>query len=194
LTTWFNSIDSTNLEATRQLADAPEGSVWAAHYQTTGRGQRTHTWESEAGKNLLFSLLLHPHWLPAGDQFYISKAVSLGVYDFLLTKGIRAKIKWPNDILVGDKKIAGILIEHHLSGNALTASVIGVGININQEQFGDDVPNATSYKLETGRSLDVCEALPDIVSHILHHYRRLEQGQLRQIDEEYKKNRIFVPD
>jgi BirA family biotin operon repressor/biotin-[acetyl-CoA-carboxylase] ligase len=182
---WLSETDSTNHEAARHLPDAPEGSVWAAHFQTAGRGQQNNTWVSEAGKNFLFSLLLRPTWLPAEAQFYVSKIASLGVCDFLQQYAIASHIKWPNDSYVNGKKIAGMLIEHHLGGNAITASIVGIGLNINQRQFSATAGNPTSIALESGSMLNVEQTLPALVACILKRYEQLQQGATDKIDADY---------
>jgi BirA family biotin operon repressor/biotin-[acetyl-CoA-carboxylase] ligase len=186
LITWLPEIDSTNSEAGRNLPAAAEGSVWAAHYQTAGRGQQNTRWESAAGKNMLFSLLLRPTWLPAEAQFYISKIASLGICDFLTRHAIASVIKWPNDSYVNNKKIAGMLIEHHLGGHTMNASIIGVGLNANQEKFSGNAGNPTSMLLESGCATDIETALPELADCILQRYELLRQGALRQIDDDYR--------
>lgn len=149
---WYRTLDSTNSEAQRHLDLAPEGSVWAADFQTSGRGQRGNTWESARGENLMFTVLFRPEFLPAARQFLISQAAALGVCRYLCEKGLNACIKWPNDIYVGDKKICGMLIEHTWGGDKLSASIAGIGINLNQVKFDSDAPNPTSLLLEAGGS------------------------------------------
>lgn len=107
-----------------------------AEYQTAGRGQGTNRWESERGKNLLFSLLVNPASLPAAQAFVLSEAIALSIRE-AITPFIREEvtIKWPNDIYVGDCKIAGILIENTLQGSAVARSIIGCGVDVNQETF-----------------------------------------------------------
>ncbi len=144
---WYESLDSTNMQAQRELPEALEGTVWVADYQSAGRGQRGNSWESGAGENLLFTVLLRPDFLNVADQFAISQVVALSVVKYLETMGLSPKIKWPNDIYVGDKKICGILIEHSISGANLSASILGVGINVNQRTFCSDAPNPTSMVL-----------------------------------------------
>jgi BirA family biotin operon repressor/biotin-[acetyl-CoA-carboxylase] ligase len=182
---WLQEVDSTNKYAAQQLADAADKTVWAAHAQTAGRGQQSAKWESEPFKNLTFSLLLRPVWLPADEQFYISKAVSVGVVRFLQRHGLSASVKWPNDIYVGDKKIAGILIENHVGGNVITGSVVGVGLNVNQQKFVSDAPNPTSIWMENGVALNLQEALPELVTCILQGYEQLRNGDTQSIDDEY---------
>ncbi len=145
---WYNKIDSTNLQAHRELENAPDGTVWVADFQTAGRGQRGNSWESTEGVNLLFTVLLRPDFLPVADQFTISQITALAIVKYLEGKGLQPKIKWPNDIYINDKKICGILIEHTLCGANLSASILGIGININQTLFESDAPNPTSLLLE----------------------------------------------
>ena len=101
--------------------------------------------------NLLFSVVLCPTFLPAGEQFLLSQAVALALVDTLGTCGIDARIKWTNDIYAGDRKLVGILIEHHLAGGRLARTVAGIGINVNQTEFDPALPNPTSMALEAGR-------------------------------------------
>lgn len=147
---WFNSLDSTNNVALRQLPDIPSGTVIAAREQTAGRGQRGNTWFTEPGKNLTFSIVLKPEGLAAGDAHLLNYLASVAVAEFLEGYGVSCCIKWPNDIYIGRKKICGILVENSLSGGCVAASVIGIGININQTRF-PQLANATSLSLVTGR-------------------------------------------
>lgn len=117
--------------------------VWA-DYQTAGRGQGTNTWESERGKNLTFSILLHPVDLPANRQFLLSMQVSLAICEALGEHIGDLSIKWPNDIYWRNAKIAGILIENSLQGSVIRDSIVGVGLNVNQRQFLSDAPNPIS--------------------------------------------------
>ena len=147
---WFNSLDSTNNVALSHLPDIPSGTVIAAREQTAGRGQRGNTWFTEPGKNLTFSVVLKPSGLEAGEAHLLNYLASVAVAEFLEGYGVSCSIKWPNDIYVGRKKICGILVENSLSGGNVAASVIGIGININQKEF-PQLANATSLSLATGR-------------------------------------------
>ena len=131
--------------------------IWA-DYQTAGRGCGTNTWESERGKNLLFSLLLHPENLPANEQFQISMAISLAIVDALGQLVGDLSIKWPNDIYWRNGKLAGILIENTLKGSFVKDSVVGVGLNVNQREFRSKAPNPVSLWQITGQETD-CEQL-----------------------------------
>lgn len=149
----LQTVDSTNnyaLALARQ-PDTAEGTVILADFQTGGRGQGNNRWQSEAGLNLLFSIILRPVSVPAHRQFYLSMAIATGITGGLQRFGIPAQVKWPNDILVNGKKIAGILIENTVMGPNLYTSVVGTGLNVNQTGFPADLPAATSLRLETGR-------------------------------------------
>lgn len=176
---WFDTIDSTS---TRLLADKetlPDRSVYAALFQTAGRGQKGNRWESHKGENLLFSLLMKPAALPASEQFILTQIVALGIVDYLDMQGLSATIKWPNDIYVGDRKICGTLIENTLSEGLVTASVAGIGLNMNQIRFDATLKNPTSLALETGRSFRLEEELPVLLDCLLGYYDRLGEHYAR---------------
>ena len=154
---WLGSTDSTNEEARRRISDIDNLSVLSALEQTTGRGQRGNTWSSVPGENLTFSIVLKfsipgsaVEILPpvkAYDQFVLTEIASLSVVNYLARHGVEAKIKWPNDIYVGSRKICGMLIENSVRGIYLSSSIIGIGLNINQRNFDVSLPNPTSLAL-----------------------------------------------
>ena len=169
---WLNTIDSTNSEALRRLSELPHGTVLAAREQTAGRGQRGNTWFSEPGKNLTFSIVLKYGGrglkpLPAADAIWLNYLISVAVVDFLQSHAIWCKVKWPNDVYVGKNKICGILIENTLEGDRLAASVIGVGININQREF-PQLANATSLWSLTGEDYSLEKCLNKLLGHFKH--------------------------
>jgi len=170
---WFDTVDSTNYEALRQSEISEDFTVFAAKFQTNGRGQKGKSWESAVGENLTFSILVKPNFLKVEDQFLISEVVTLGIVNYLSKIGIDAKIKWPNDIYVKDKKICGILIEHYISGDKLSASIIGIGLNLNQGKFNSDAPNPTSVINETGIISDLDKELGRLTSQINDLYRKI---------------------
>lgn len=155
--------DSTNnwLRQRRHEMEA-DLTVVTADFQTAGRGQGTNTWESEPGKNLLFSILLHPKEIPAHRQFHISMAVSVAISEVLEQYADSISIKWPNDIYWKDRKIGGILIEHTLQGQQIKDSIIGVGLNVNQQRFLSSAPNPVSLWKITGKETDRGRLLDDI--------------------------------
>lgn len=174
---YFDSLGSTN-QYCELLDPATVGEftvVWARE-QTAGIGQRGNRWNAEPGKNITFSLVLKPVFLPMEDQYMLTKAVSLGIADWLdgiLPHGQRVRIKWPNDIYVGDKKICGVLISTRVQRSRLAAAIVGVGLNVNQTVFPDWVPNPTSLKLITGTEMPTEEALRGVVDAIDRRYSQL---------------------
>lgn len=148
----LTEIDSTNNYAMRLINEgmAEHGHVVSALYQTSGKGQHGHHWESAEANNLLFSIILDTHTLFIDDQFALNAMTAVTVAEFLSEKCEvpDISIKWPNDIYAGKKKISGTLIENHLRGSSWMNSVVGIGINVNQRIF-PDLPNATSILQET---------------------------------------------
>ena len=179
----FDILPSTNDEAT--ATQYVEGDIILAQRQTAGRGQRGHTWESALGENLTFSLLLEPQFLPPSEQFLISECVALGVCDALLHYGIEAQIKWTNDIYIGDRKLAGILIEHKLQGSALARTVAGIGLNVNQKAFSDDLPNPISMAQATGREFDREQVLQTVATSLMARYEQLREGGAKELQADY---------
>lgn len=153
----------------------PELTSVYSSFQSAGRGQRGNSWESEAGKNLLFSFVLYPDFLEAHRQFYLSQVTALALYDVLssYTEGI--SIKWPNDIYWKDKKICGTLIENDLTGIHISRSISGTGVNLNQERFYSDAPNPVSLCQITGNRYDVREILEQIMDKVADYYQRLKE-------------------
>lgn len=170
--TWFDSIDSTNSEARRRLPVNAKMSVYAAKFQTAGRGQRGNKWSSAAGQNLTFSVLLnftHPQMpdLPVRNQFLLSIVASLSVSDLLRKLNIRNTIKWPNDIYIGRRKVCGMLIENIVGNAGLEHSIIGIGLNLNQTEFPPELVNPTSVLVCSGLKTipeDVLDDFLDIFS------------------------------
>lgn len=163
------------------------GDVIRAERQTAGRGQRGHTWTSPEGVNLLFSVVLCPTFLPVGEQFRLSQTVALALADTFAACGIDVRIKWTNDIYVGDRKLAGILIEHRLSGGRLARTAVGVGINVNQTAFDPALPNPTSMALEAGCTFDRDEVLDRFHAALMRRYGALEAGGAVRLAEEYRR-------
>ena len=159
---WLKLTDSTNDEARRRLDVLDNLSVVAARTQTSGRGQGDHSWTSEPGQNLTFTFFLKfPPCAPlaADDILLITQTVTRALREYLLSKGVEARIKWPNDIYVGDRKICGILIENILEGKLVAASMVGIGLNLNQLHFPADLPNPVSLRQVTGLRYDLRKEL-----------------------------------
>ncbi len=138
-----------------------------AEYQTAGKGCGKNSWESERGKNLTFSVMVHPTDIPASRQFLISEIVSVALCETLDPyAGQQLQIKWPNDIYHGDRKLCGILIENRLQGNTIKDSIIGIGLNVNQETFLSDAPNPVSLCQIVGHDIDRDALLRDFLEHL----------------------------
>jgi BirA family transcriptional regulator, biotin operon repressor / biotin---[acetyl-CoA-carboxylase] ligase len=183
----LQEVESSNNYAKQLLVagKACHGTVVLAYYQNNGRGYGRNQWESEAKKNLLTSVVLFPEFLPADKQFYLSKITSLALVDLLNEEIGSVSIKWPNDIYAGDKKIAGILIENSVGGNYLQSSVIGIGLNINQERFSSNLPNPVSLKQITNKEFSI-ESVAERLQVIFRGwYRQLKNGQTTAIDYAY---------
>ncbi len=187
---FFDTLISTNDRMLAMLIDnnPAEGTVIYTSFQTGGRGHMGNTWQSERGKNLLFSILLLPDFLPASQQFEISKIISLALADIIRAHCKNVSIKWPNDILARGQKIAGILIENVVTGSGINRSVAGIGLNVNQLRFSRDIPNPTSLLLETGCQFDMTELLNQLIGRIEFWYNVLYRDELENINREYLKN------
>lgn len=134
-------------------------SIVAAEMQSAGRGQGEHTWHSEPGRNLTFSILLRHRCLKASDALAVTSIMALGIRDYLHTKGIEPWIKWPNDIWVGEKKICGILVENTIHAGMIDYSIVGVGLDLNQTDWPSELPNPVSLKDLTGQEYDTHDEL-----------------------------------
>ena len=188
----FDQIDSTNAFLQRQQSECDiRNWVVNADEQTAGKGMGSNGWESEAGKNLTFSLALDMGFLPAERQFLLSEAVPLGIIEMLdeLIPAERLSIKWPNDIFYENQKLAGILINSTIKARMMDVSIIGIGLNVNQMQFQDWPTHPISMKIITGRDLDLQPLLEQITERILIKVQQL-QSNPTTIEQEYLK-RLF---
>ena len=191
----ISETSSTNqlMKELLRTSQLPEGYVVHTDFQTNGKGQGSNAWESAKGKNLLFSLLLRPQHIAIETQFIISQIVSLGIIDVL--RGLHPEIanglsiKWPNDIYWQDKKLGGILIENTIQGRVINASVVGIGLNINQEKFESGAPNPVSLKQIAGKEYHPKDILEAVVEHILSYYLELNTETIRNqyMDSLYRK-------
>ena len=185
----LKQVDSTNTYLKNILSNSKpvtEGTVIMAEDQYAGRGQQQNSWHTEAGKNLTFSLLLKPSFLQVSQQFELNRIVSLGVANALANAANDdVLIKWPNDIYWRDKKLGGILIENIVQGSRIKNSVIGIGLNINQESFQPDVPNPVSLKQILHKDYDLHLLLSDICSYIEAFYLQMKAGHFAPIKAQY---------
>ena len=172
----LKETDSTNryLAQLCNQEQVAEYTIVRADYQTAGKGQRGNTWESERGRNLMFSFVLYPTFLKASRQFLLSQLTALAVQETLDSWTEDIRIKWPNDIYWKEKKICGMLIENELSANGIARSIVGIGLNINQDDFRSDAPNPISLKQITGQEHDRTEILNGIMTRMKHYYQELQ--------------------
>lgn len=186
----LGETDSTNNYANRLISagKAAEGAVVLSYFQVQGRGQRGNSWESAPGENMLASIILFPKFLPAGSQFYLSKITSLALVEWLQNKVAGISIKWPNDIYVGNRKIAGILIETSVQGNYFHSAVIGIGLNLNQLDFPKALPNPVSLRKLTGMKFDPEKVATEIRDILMKWYQKLQAGFADEIDFRYLEN------
>lgn len=185
-------IDSTNsyIRANaEQLWKAAGGAAMVVVYadeQTAGRGQRGNVWHSLAGENLLVSIMMRPSSLLVLSQFALSQAAALAVCETMVGFGIEARLKWPNDIYVGNRKLAGILVELDYCGSFVEQAIIGVGLNVNQTSFAtmDKVP--VSMRMLQGASYDVEMVLSSLLDTFSHYASLLSRGIYDALATEYK--------
>jgi BirA family transcriptional regulator, biotin operon repressor / biotin---[acetyl-CoA-carboxylase] ligase len=186
----FNELCSTNLYARELLdnGDEKHGTVITTNFQTSGLGQGNNIWTSEKDQNLLLSLIIHPEFLLSENVFILSQiaAISLQQIVTAMTECNEVRIKWPNDIYTGDRKVAGILINNDLEQDMVRASVIGIGLNVNQDKFPDTVPNPVSLKMVTGQEHDLNKCLQGVLEEFSDWYHKLENGQFTLIQNKYK--------
>lgn len=195
----LSTVDSTNLfvremlesERTGQVVSAdalPGFTLVVADDQTKGRGQQGNSWETERGKNLTFSLLCHPIFIPATRQFLLSQCMAVAVRQTLSQYVTGVTVKWPNDIYVGEEKISGTLIECDLQGRSIANCIIGVGINVNQRVFRSDAPNPTSLRLLTGQEHDREEILSSVMKNFQTGYQKLMEGNGEEVRQQYMEH------
>lgn len=164
-----------------------EGTIVWAMSQTKGRGLGDNTWDSEPGRNLTFSAILYPGFLLPDRQFMLNKVVSLSVHDFVsdFLPGEAVSIKWPNDIYISHGKVAGILIHNIIKSNTMEAAVAGIGLNINQTQFSNRLPNPVSLRMFTAFEPDIRDCLMKVCKSFNHWYHLLREGRSALIDSSY---------
>ena len=178
---------STNKEAflQKELIKRKEEFFVYTNFQTHGRGMTDSTWKSEDDKNILLSLVLYPQFLKPHKQFYFSMIVALTLYEYLEQHSLNCLIKWPNDIIVEKKKIAGILIESEISKSNINFIVAGIGLNLNQTEFSEEYGNPTSLRSETGKTYDKEKVIDDLIKCFKKWYKSLENSEYQYIKDNY---------
>ncbi|MCA6077972.1 biotin--[acetyl-CoA-carboxylase] ligase [Fulvivirga sedimenti] len=185
---FLTTCHSTNEEAYDRIGKEaiPDGTVIITDDQTRGRGQMGNTWESAPGENLTFSLILRPSFLAVNEQFRLTMAISLAMLDVLKSFSSGFSVKWPNDIYHLDRKVSGMLIQNTLKGRQLDYSIIGIGLNLNQQNFS--YPAATSLSRITGKEYNLQDIFESLLSQIEGRYLILKNDHERRQKKEYLQN------
>jgi len=195
---WLETVDSTNHALRARINDFDNLSIIAAREQTAGRGQGTHTWYATPGKNLTFSILYRfagAFHLKAIDALLITQVTTLALRDYLLGHGVRARIKWPNDIWVDDRKICGILIENILEGGIVRESIVGIGLNVNETGWPAELPNPVSLSELTGRRYTLESELTELHQAICRRFGQLGSTDGRKsLEEEFGEYMFRLPE
>ncbi|MBK7096045.1 MAG: biotin--[acetyl-CoA-carboxylase] ligase [Saprospiraceae bacterium] len=184
----LEETSSTNLYAQNLISSnkQAEGIIVLADFQSEGRGQGNNKWKSEKSSNLLMSLIVLPVFLTPVNQFYLNMAVCISVVRALEhVTGLVVNLKWPNDILINRKKISGILIQNSLGNNQINSSVIGIGINVNQKNFSEQLLHATSIAVETGKDSVIKDVLDVLIDNLRIFYYHLQNSKLEEIRKMY---------
>jgi BirA family biotin operon repressor/biotin-[acetyl-CoA-carboxylase] ligase len=187
----LESVDSTNNYAMAmvQKGVATTGDAVFAMEQSSGKGRRGKIWKSKRGQNILLTVLAQMQWLPVQQQFHLSMGIALACHDFFSKYSKEnIKIKWPNDIFINDRKAGGILIENVIKGNLWQWAIIGIGLNINQENFEKDKLKAISLKQLTGKDYDVTRLSRELREIVLKRLLVLQSGELPEVLSEYNEN------
>ena len=196
---WLDSAKSTNSELRMRLGELDNLSVIAAVEQTAGRGQGSHTWYSSPRTNLTFSILYRfpeegQGLLKVADMLLVTQITTLGIRDYLLSKGITAGIKWPNDIWVGNRKICGILIENILDGDRIEASIVGIGLDVNEETWPEELPNPVSMKQLTGIHYELVSELEELCESISKRYfQSMDKEGRKSLEKEFNEHMFRLP-
>jgi BirA family biotin operon repressor/biotin-[acetyl-CoA-carboxylase] ligase len=189
---YLPTCHSTN-DIARQLVDknqAPEGTIVITNNQSAGKGQRGNSWQTEPGENLTFSMIYFPHFLTAEGSFWFTIITSLALREALESYGIQIKIKWPNDIYVGKKKLGGILIENVIDNRKINFSIIGIGLNVNQQHF--NVPDAISLYNITNRNYNLQNVLEEVSIAHEQLYLQLKKGRYDHLKSLYLKHLLGI--
>lgn len=189
----FPEIPSTNEYALNLISktNPPEGTCIIADFQSEGRGQIGSRWHSAPGKNLLITYIFHPKWLDIRYQFYLNIISSLAVSDLVQHYGVTSSIKWPNDIFVGNKKIAGILNQNILKGNTIKGTAMGIGLNVNETDFPIELEYSTSLAKFNGQEYNIFEVMHRLSEYLEHYYLQLKAGEMTSLNDKYHQ-RLYL--
>ena len=186
---YYDEAESTNIRAAELLLkqSLPEGTIIYTGRQTAGAGLGENKWDSEPGMNITASVLLYPVFLPADEQFKLTMVMSVSICNMLETLDgtLKPQIKWPNDIYLNHRKVAGMLIKNNISGNTISQTIAGIGLNVNQLTFDARAPLAISLSMITGREYDIMELLTKWHAALGKTYHLLQSGRAHEIEKDY---------
>ena len=182
---YYRKIDSTNTKAWELISkNTPNGTVIISDNQLKGRGRQSNKWISTPGKSLTFSIIMYPNYIPNQINLY-SLFTGLAIIDCLIENNIQAQLKWPNDILINDKKVGGILCESKISGGVIKSLVIGIGLNVNENitELPESLhKNTTSLMIENGIQYQLEILLANILNHLEHRIQNQDETYLQILD------------
>jgi BirA family transcriptional regulator, biotin operon repressor / biotin---[acetyl-CoA-carboxylase] ligase len=187
----LDEINSTNEYALNLISSNKqvEWTIVLANFQTMGKGQGTNIWQSEKNANILMSIILKPEFIIPSEQYILNMSICNAIANTLQEMGnIEIKIKWPNDIILNDKKIGGILIQNIISSSQIKYSVVGIGLNINQEVFSDEMVYVSSLTKETGKKYSLKQITNLILEKFYSNYNKLKIHQSKDIIQEFNLN------
>ena len=188
-----DALDSTNLYLENLIDNGvvKEGTVVYCNRQLAGKGQGSNKWESNPLENITFSLFINPEFLNANEQFFLNKVICVSICQYIesVISNTKVCIKWPNDIYIDNKKIAGVLIEHAVIDSMLYSSIIGIGLNVNQVEF-KSAPNPISLKMITQTQYEIVAEMKSLISEIVENYKKLKLDK-RCFDNEYM-SRLYL--
>ncbi|MEN0045600.1 MAG: biotin--[acetyl-CoA-carboxylase] ligase [Bacteroidota bacterium] len=183
----FPRLASTNEYAFKLLEKQTvvEGTVISTAEQFKGKGQLGNTWESTPNENIAMSVVFHPHFLLPTQQFYLNIAVAIAVRETLAAYTEGVQIKWSNDILINQKKVVGILIQNNLNAQQIQNSVVGIGINVNQQKFSPELEQASSLFLESGQKIDLEKLMQHLCKNLELRYLQLKRKHYEALRVDY---------
>lgn len=184
----FPSLASTNAYASEMLSEiqVSEGTVVSTFHQFAGRGQMGNTWVCPPDENIAMSIILMPKFLSPQRQFLLNCITALAIRDTLARHTDKqVSVKWPNDVLIEDKKVCGILIQNTLSSNQILTSIVGIGLNVNQQTFNPDLPYATSLTIETAHVFDLKAIQKECFETLERYYISLRSGNMHRVERAY---------
>jgi len=187
----LDEINSTNEYALNLISTNKqvEWTIVLANFQTMGKGQGSNIWKSEKNANILMSIILKPEFMKPSEQFILNMIICNAIANIMQKiSNLEIKIKWPNDIILNDKKIGGILIQNIISSSQIKHSVVGIGLNINQKTFSDEMSHASSLFIETGTPYPLEQILNQILEKIFINYNRLKTDRSKDIVKEFNLN------